>query len=147
MDIIIEKYRLNQGTNGLKPDGSPLTALIIDDSKVFRSSLREILVQVGYKVLEADTLPGGTETFYALKPDVASLDLIMPGCNGLEGLRAHLEQHPEMKRRLVVCTSLEDAILRQVMLIGVQNVFQKPIDESKIKAFLEALKDVAILEG
>ena len=143
MNIILKKYRGDPDTNGIKPDGSAFIALIIDDSKIFRFSLRKTLVGVGYKVMEADTLKSGTDTFYNLHPDVTTLDLILPGLNGVEDLKTHLEKHPEMKRSIVVSSILRDDTLRQSVLLGVKNVFSKPINETNLNKFLKALKEIA----
>ena len=61
--------------------------LIIDDEEPIRFSLRGILEDEGYEVLEAATAEEGIEVADAERPDLVFLDIWLPGMDGLEILR------------------------------------------------------------
>ena len=60
--------------------------LIIDDEEPIRFSLRGILEDEGYEVLEAATAEEGLEVADAERPDLVFLDIWLPGAgNPLQG--------------------------------------------------------------
>ena len=60
-------------------------ALIIDDSPVARRIIRHHLEQIGCKVVgEAENGFQGLNLFRELKPDLVTLDLIMPTFQGID---------------------------------------------------------------
>jgi CheY-like chemotaxis protein len=74
------------------------TALVIDDSPVVRRYLRLRLESSGWKVAEAEDAFGGLNAVRELRPDLVTLDLIMPINHGIDGIHlAHLirEESPE----------------------------------------------------
>ena len=68
--------------------------LIVDDQPVFRHRLRRLLTFAGLTVVgEAGDIPAAERLIQALRPDLAVVDVMLPGVNGLEGtsrLKAHL---------------------------------------------------------
>ena len=61
--------------------------LIIDDEEPIRFSLRGILEDEGYEVLEAATAEEGLEVADAERPDLVFLDIWLPGMDGLQVLK------------------------------------------------------------
>lgn len=60
--------------------------LIVDDQPAFRRQLRQLLIYAGLTVVgEAGDIPGAIELVQKLQPDIAVVDLMMPGINGIEG--------------------------------------------------------------
>ena len=57
--------------------------LIVDDDRRFRAMLRAMLTDAGHRVLEAGDGDSGVETFRRERPDVALVDIIMPGKGGI----------------------------------------------------------------
>ncbi len=64
----------------------PERILIIDDEQGIRLSLRGILEDEGYSVLEASSGEEGLETAERERPDLVLLDIWLPGMDGLEVL-------------------------------------------------------------
>ncbi len=61
--------------------------LIVDDQTTFRADLRELLTLAGLMVVgEASNIPEAQAQAQALQPDLAVVDVFLPGVNGLEGL-------------------------------------------------------------
>ncbi len=62
--------------------------LIVDDQSSFRRQLRQLLAYAGLTVVgEANDIPSAEAQVQELKPDLAVVDVILPGLNGLEGAR------------------------------------------------------------
>jgi DNA-binding NarL/FixJ family response regulator len=60
--------------------------LIVDDQPAFRAQLRELLTQAGLTVVgEAGDIPEAEVRLATVQADLAVVDLMMPGPNGLEG--------------------------------------------------------------
>jgi two-component system response regulator AtoC len=61
--------------------------LIVDDEDVIRDSFYEWLTELGYDVLLAENGTGALSVVKEKKPDIAFIDLVMPGMDGIEVLR------------------------------------------------------------
>ena len=61
--------------------------LIVDDEDVIRDSFYEWLTELGYDVLMAENGTGALSVVKEKKPDIAFIDLVMPGMDGIEVLR------------------------------------------------------------
>ncbi|HEY5523330.1 MAG TPA: response regulator, partial [Desulfuromonadaceae bacterium] len=62
--------------------------LVVDDSASIRNYVSGLLTRAGYQVLEAHNGCACLATLEATPPDVALLDVEMPGMSGLEVLQA-----------------------------------------------------------
>lgn len=84
--------------------------VLADDHKLMRDGLRPFLgkLQVGARVLEAADFPEAVAvTKSAGAVDLALLDLMMPGMNGVSGLSSFVGQFPET--RVVLLSAFGDA--------------------------------------
>lgn len=61
--------------------------LVMDDARFFRLFLYEVLTEAGFRVVLAEGGKEGLELAKRWWPDVAVVDVTMPGMNGLEVLR------------------------------------------------------------
>ncbi len=106
----------------------PLRVLVVDDSAFARKVVREVLQRsplievVGIARDGLDAL----EKIAELKPDVITLDLVMPQLDGLGVLRA-LGEHKNPPRVVVVSMADEDSELGvAALLAGAYDVVHKP---------------------
>ncbi len=80
------------------------TALIVEDSPVVRRYLRFRLESSGWNVAEAEDAFQGLNAVRTLRPDLVTLDLIMPINNGIDGIhlaRLIREEAPEVTLLIV----------------------------------------------
>ncbi len=102
------------------------TAIIVDDSPIMRAQLRRVLTGAGFTIAAE---AGSAETLLALyeehRPDLVSLDIVMPGRDGSVAAAELLALHPEAI--VVMCTSLtsRDRIL-SCQRAGVAHYLLKP---------------------
>ncbi len=62
--------------------------LIVDDQPAFRRQLGQLLTRAGLLVVgEAGDIPTAETLAQSLRPDLAIVDVTLPGINGLEGAR------------------------------------------------------------
>jgi two-component system chemotaxis response regulator CheB len=104
---------------------NPIRVLVVDDSAFARKVVREVLTAAGIEVLgiARDGLEA-LEKIAALKPDVVTLDLVMPNLDGVGVLSALPKDGP---RVVVVSMAGEDSALGLAALeAGAVEIVQKP---------------------
>jgi signal transduction histidine kinase len=79
----------------------PMRVLVIDDDQDVREMTAELLSSYGHDVVTASDGPSGLETLARARPDVAFVDLRLPGLDGYAIAREIREHHPELATRLV----------------------------------------------
>lgn len=70
--------------------------LIVDDEENIRELYRVELSEEGYKVELAENGQQALSKFESFRPDLVTLDVIMPGMNGIEVLQRIREKNPSV---------------------------------------------------
>jgi len=111
--------------------------MIVDDSRVLAFQVRKLLEGTDYEVVAYCQNGEDAIAEYAdIQPDVVTMDIIMPGMDGLETARAILEDHPEAK--IVMVSSLAyDGTIDEANSIGAKDFVYKPFDRDQLLATLE----------
>ena len=89
--------------------GEKIRVLLVDDHTLFRSGIKSLLQRTDdFEVVgEAGDGLEGIKRVRSLKPDVALLDLHMPGISGLEAVKVISEEMPDVN--VLMLTVSEDA--------------------------------------
>lgn len=105
--------------------------LIVDDEEGIRISLRGILEDEGYAVLEADSAEAGLALLEREIPDLVFLDIWLPGMDGLVMLEKLRERHPALP---VLMISGHGTIETAVNAIkkGAHDFIEKPLSLEKV---------------
>ena len=115
--------------------------MVVDDSRVTEIQICKLLEDTDYEV--AAYCENGEEAIarYAeVAPDIVTLDIIMPGIDGLETAQVLLDEHPEA--RIVMVSSLAyDDTIEEADRIGAKGFLYKPLER---QPFLEALEQALI---
>ncbi|HUQ02754.1 MAG TPA: response regulator [Kofleriaceae bacterium] len=114
-------------------DTSKQSLLLVDDDEVFRTRMARAFVERGYEVTSAQDFDSAVAHAKAESPELAVLDLKMPGKSGLELVKALLEIDPQTK--IIVLTgygSIATAI--DAVRLGATYYLQKPADADEILA-------------
>ncbi|MGH7317029.1 MAG: response regulator, partial [Candidatus Rokuibacteriota bacterium] len=85
------------------PEEAPLV-LVVDDEADVRALLRDMLELAAFRVIEAGRVLEGVELARQRRPDVITMDLMLPDLDGFEAIRL-LREHPETKDTPVVVLS------------------------------------------
>jgi len=104
--------------------------LVIDDEDDSRFLLRQYVSDCGCHVAEADSGPDALEKARLLKPDLITLDLMMPGMNGWEILR-QLKADPELFEIPVVVVSIVASENRGT-IFGAADHLNKPVSRDEL---------------
>jgi len=96
------------------PDRSTAVAqkrvLVVDDHPVFRRGISALISEQSDLTVcgEAESAPAALEAMRRLQPDVALIDISMPGTNGIELLKSMLAEQPKL---IVLILSMHDESL------------------------------------
>jgi two-component system response regulator RegA len=111
----------------------PQTCLVVDDNDLLRDRLAEAITERGYKTQTAKNYDEAVRRVQEEPPELAVIDLKMPGKSGLDLLRTLKDLSPETKA--VVCTgfgSIANAV--EAIHAGAVNYVTKPADADEILA-------------
>jgi len=113
------------------------TILIVDDEAPVRETVRAYLEKDGYKVHTAADGNTALQAIRAFKPDVAVLDIMLPGMDGLEVLRRLRQESNAWVIMLTARTEEMDKILGLKM--GADDYLTKPFSPRELVARIEAM--------
>ena len=126
--------------------GSSDLILIVDDEPRVRESIRSILEDEGYSVIEAPDGQEGLARVAADKPDSVLLDIWMPDLDGIEVLRG-IKQVDEDLPVIIMSGhgTIETAV--KAAKLGAYDYLEKPLSIDKLELVLRnALSQRALLE-
>jgi two-component system chemotaxis response regulator CheY len=111
--------------------------LVADDALIIREIIKDRAREAGFEVVgEAINGKDAYEKFCALRPDVTTLDLVMPEYDGLYGLGEIMKSHPDAK--VVVVSALDQKdVLKQAFRLGAADFVVKPFDHAILIETLE----------
>ncbi|HBC75328.1 MAG: two-component system response regulator [Candidatus Wallbacteria bacterium GWC2_49_35] len=116
--------------------------LIVDDALIMRMMLKDILtISGGYEICgEAADGFEAIEKFKELKPDLVTMDIIMPKCTGIEALKEIIKI--DKNARVIVITAIDQReALMDAIKSGAKDFIVKPFDEERVvSAVSKALK-------
>ena len=100
--------------------------LIVDDASFMRSMLREIFVEAGYDVVgEATHGVEAVQRYEELRPDLTTMDIVMPYKNGVEATREIVRTHPQAV--VVICSALgQETLVLEALEAGAADFVVKP---------------------
>ena len=116
-------------------DANALTVLVIDDDATARALLRRHLVKAGYRVDEAADGKTGIARARAFRPDVITLDVMMPKMDGWAVLTALKSDAALADIPVVMATVVDET--RMGLALGATDYVTKPIDRARLLATLK----------
>ncbi len=113
------------------------TILIVDDSRMIRKMIQNILRSAGYRLIEAQN---GKEALQKLQDDVdlILLDMEMPDMGGLEVVH-HIKQDEKHYNLpiFIISSTLDIESMRNAYKAGVLDYFKKPFSPEELKLKVE----------
>lgn len=111
--------------------------LVVDDAVVMRMMIKDILSKNGFEIVgEAQNGAEAVEKYKDLRPDVVTMDMVMPGVDGIAAVKQIVSEDPAAK--ILMCTSLgQEALLNEAMQAGATSYITKPFQPSKILESIE----------
>jgi len=126
----------------------PVTVLVADDQSAVREGLVLLLGTLPGIVVAGQAADGETavELVAALHPQVALMDLNMPGCDGVEATRRITAEHPDT-RVVVLTTYADDESIIGALQAGALGYLTKDATRAEIgRAVVAAAAGQAVLD-
>jgi len=118
-----------------------LRVMIVDDALFMRNMLKDILVRAGHEVVaEAENGDTVLNLYLEHKPDLVTMDIVMPKKSGVEALQEIMANHPEACVVMVSALGQESLVLEAVEA-GARDFIVKPFKEDKV---LETVRRVTV---
>ena len=118
--------------------------LVIDDDPGLRDYLEALAASRGYRVFTAGTGEEAIESLEQTRPDLVTLDLVLPGMDGLETLRRIKEQLPDVPVVMLSGHGQARNIV-EAMKLGASDFLRKPFEVEELEvAFQKALEKRAL---
>jgi two-component system chemotaxis response regulator CheY len=115
------------------------TVLICDDAIFMRTMVGDILQQAGFEVIgEAETGTQAVEKYKQLRPDLVTMDIVMPDMGGIDAVREITKFDPSAK--VLMCSAMgQQALVVEAIQAGAKDFVVKPFQPSRV---LEAVQRV-----
>jgi DNA-binding NarL/FixJ family response regulator len=113
--------------------------LIVDDQPAFRRHLRRLLIYAGLTVVgEAGNIPEAETLAQTLQPDLALVDVMLPGVNGLDGTPRLKALSPHLRVILISAhQNHADNFRAAAQEVGAEEFISKDdLDMSVVRAWL-----------
>jgi two-component system, chemotaxis family, chemotaxis protein CheY len=109
--------------------------MIVDDSLFMRQMVSRILQAEGYEICtQATCAKEAVEKFKEFKPDLVTMDIVMPLMEELDGIgavRQILEIDP--KARILICSVMgHDSMVVEAIRAGARDFVTKPIQPERL---------------
>ncbi|AIS52760.1 phosphate regulon transcriptional regulatory protein PhoB [Thermoanaerobacter kivui] len=107
--------------------------LIVDDNKLTRKILKDILENAGYGVLEAKDGEEALQIYRNKLPDMVILDIVMPGMNGFDLLRILRKEEENLMLPIILLTS-QDNFEEKIkgLELGADDYLVKPFNDKEL---------------
>ena len=109
----------------MQVDAKVKTVLVVEDDRGFRKTLKVILEQGGFKVIEAINGREGIQAFALVYPDFVITDINLPHITGDRLLSEIKAFNPAS---IIIAVSGDSAKLQTARQLGADAVFCKPFD-------------------
>lgn len=120
----------------------PKTVLIVDDVEFVRKTLSEILTDAHYQVVGEASDGGEAVSLYArLRPDIVTMDIVMPQMSGIDATRKILKINKDAKVVIISAMGQENLVMEAIN-VGAKDYLLKPFSaDGVLKTVERALID------
>ena len=111
--------------------------LVVDDAAILRQMLKNILTTHGHEVVgEAINGKEALEKYKKLKPDIVTMDIVMPEVNGIQALKNILAF--DKKAKVIIISVLDQRkSLIEAIKAGATDFIIKPFESDRVLAAVE----------
>nr|WP_301311795.1 chemotaxis-specific protein-glutamate methyltransferase CheB [Azospirillum lipoferum] len=103
-----------------------MTVLVVDDSALMRRRIADLLGEAGFRVETAATGEEALARLPVVDPDVVTLDITMPGMDGLTCLARIMVEHPKPVVMVSALTGAGAEETLEALRLGAVEAVQKP---------------------
>ena len=117
--------------------------LIVDDALIMRMRIRDIAVEAGWEVVgEAADGEAAVSIYERERPDLVTLDIVMPKMDGVTALKRVLASDPNAKVVMISAVNQREK-LAECIDSGAIDFIVKPFDSERLRTvFSQYLRDM-----
>jgi len=106
--------------------------LVVDDAAFMRMVLKDMLTKAGFEVVgEATNGLEAVEKYKELSPDLVTMDITMPQCDGIAALKQIIAINSNAK--VVMCSAMgQQAMVLESIQSGAKDFIVKPFQPEKV---------------
>jgi two-component system chemotaxis response regulator CheY len=113
------------------------TVLIVDDIAFVRKTLSEILVQAHYEIIgEASDGNEAVNLYMKLRPDIVTMDVVMPQMSGIDATRRIMKINKEAKVVIISAMGQENLVMEAIN-VGAKDYILKPFNTDDVLKTIE----------
>ena len=113
------------------------TVLVVDDIAFVRKTLTDILTQAHYQVIgEASDGAEAVNLYMKLKPDVVTMDVVMPLMSGIDATRRILKLDKNAKVVIISAMGQENLVMEAIN-VGAKDYILKPFSAEEVLKTVE----------
>ena len=116
--------------------------MIVDDAVFMRQMLSKILVEAGHQICgEASNAKEAIEKYKELKPDLVTMDIVMPKMEEVDGVAAVKEivKIDPQAKIIMVSAMGQHSLVVEAIQAGAKDFITKPFQPSRV---IEAVKRI-----
>lgn len=111
--------------------------LIVDDALFMRQRIRAIAEDAGWEVAaEAQDGEEAVELYLQEKPDLVTLDIVMPKLDGVAALKRLIEHDPQAQVVMVSAVNQKPKLI-ECIKAGAIDFIVKPFDKAELRQFFK----------
>ena len=114
------------------------TILIVDDSEIIRTQIRQCFKKVFSGIHLAKNGQDALDKVKVIQPDIITMDLTMPQMDGIKCITEMMELNPELKI-LVISALSDNATCINALKLGAQGFLDKPFTDDELKNAIEIM--------
>ena len=108
------------------------TVLIVDDALFMRMMIKDILSKDGFEIVgEAENGVEAVKKYAELRPDLVTMDIVMPEMDGIEAVRNIMKLDPAA--RVLMCSAMgQQPLVVEALEAGAKDFIIKPFQPAKV---------------
>lgn len=108
------------------------TLMVVDDSKFIFEEMKFFLQDTGFDIVcYCKDGESALDSFEKNKPDVVTMDIVLPGIDGFEAASRILQKYPDAKVVMISSLAYDDT-LAQAKEIGAAGFLFKPLEKAPL---------------
>lgn len=109
-----------------------LRIMIVDDALFMRNMLKDIFTRAGFEVVaEAENGESALALYLENRPDLVTMDIVMPKKSGIEALQEIMASDPQAN--VVMVSALgQDSLVIEAVEAGAKDFIVKPFKEANV---------------
>ncbi len=116
-----------------------LKILVVDDAIFMRSMIRDIFARGPFVIAgEAENGVQAVRLYQDLRPDLTTMDIVMPQMDGISALREIIRIDPAAK--VVMCSALgQEALIAEAIEAGARDFIVKPFQPGRVLKVVQSV--------